>query len=182
MTIKITFSLLLFVCIFFSSSSAFSDELTPSWNLTGIDKLHDKIIVNLNLKGAEEFKVDAEEIRKILRSVLANADVNVNGSEVVFPMIGVSIAGESTGGGGARYTVEVYIRASIASPYSKGRSIQIILWYGRVTGEENLRYDTVSKGLIKPTGAIKDRVYNSVRDVASRLASDFKKANNAKEE
>lgn len=180
MIIKNACCLFLLVCIFFSPSNSFSDELTPSWNLTGIEKLHEKIIVHLNLKGAEEFKVDAEEIRKILRGVLTNAGVDVNGSEVGFPMIGVSIAGESTGGGGARYTIEVYIRANIASPYAKGRSVQIILWYGCVTAEENMRYDTVSKGLIKPTSAINDRVYSSVREVASRLASDFKKANNTK--
>ena len=178
MNIKNAFYLFLLGCIFFSPSNAFSDELTPSWNLSGIDKLHEKIIVHLNLKGAEEFKVDAEEIRKILRGALSNAGVDVNSTEVGFPMIGASIVGESTGGGGARYTVEVFIRANIASPYAKGRSIQIILWYGCVTGEENMRYDSISKGLVKPTSAINDRVYNSVREVASRLASDFKKANN----
>lgn len=178
--IKNSISLFLFVCIFLSSPSAFSEELTPSWNLSGIDKLHEKIIVHLNLKGAEEFKVDADEIRKILRGTLTNADVDVNSSEVGLPMIGASIAGESTGGGGARYTVELYIRATMASPYVKGRSIQIILWYGCVTGEENMRYDPISKGLIKPSSAINDRVYNSVREIASQLASDFKKANSTK--
>ena len=169
-------SLLLIILVLISSTGVFADELTPAWNLSGINKLHEKIIVNLNLKGAEEFNIDADEIRKIIRSTLSIVNVDVNGSETMLPMLGVSISGISSGGGGARYTIEVYVRDTIKSPYAKDRSIQIILWYGVASAEDNLRYDVISKGLVKPTGSIKDRVYNTVRAVASRLSSDFKKA------
>jgi hypothetical protein len=40
--------------------------------------------------------------------------------------------------------------------------------------------DSASKGFIKPSGPINERVYASVREVAARLAADLKKANSTK--
>jgi hypothetical protein len=91
-------------------------------------------------------------------------------------MVGVSISGESTGGGGAHYTVEALVRATTSSPFAKNRSVEAIFWRGVSSGEEMQRYDSASKGFIKPSGPINERVYASVREVASRLAADLRKS------
>ena len=179
MTMKNILALVLCILLF-SASRAVSDDLTPSGNLTGIDKVHEKIAVSFNLKGAEEFRLDPEEIKKILRNALGSVGVVTNGSGLGVPMVGASVVGESTGGGGARYIVEVFVRATIRSPFAKNRSVEAIFWRDIASGEETMRYDPASKDLVKPRGPISERVYSSVRDVASHLASELKKANPSK--
>jgi hypothetical protein len=157
-----------------------SQEFTPPGNLVGITKVHENISVALNLKGADEFQVDSQKVTALLREALSSAGIGTNGSGLGTPMVGVSISGESTGGGGARYTVEVFVRATTSSPFAKNRSVEAIFWRGVASGEEMQRYDPASKGFIKPSGPINERVYASVREVASRLAADLKKANAGK--
>lgn len=159
---------------------ALSDDLTPSENLVGINKVHEKISVSLSLKGAEEFRVDPDEVKKIVRSALSSVGVATNGSGLSVPMVSASIAGESTGGGGARYTVELFVRATIPSPFAQNRSVKAIFWHTVASGEETMRYDPAAMGLVKPNGPINERVYASVREVAARLAAELKKANASK--
>jgi hypothetical protein len=159
---------------------AMSQDFTPPGNLVGITKVHENISGALNLKGADEFQVDSQKITVLLRDALNSVGIATNGSGLGTPMVGVSISGESTGGGGARYTVEVFVRATTSSPFAKNRSVEAIFWRGVSSGEEMQRYDPVSKSFIKPSGPINERVYASVREVAARLAADLKKANASK--
>ena len=152
---------------------AMSQDFTPPGNLVGITKVHENIAVALNLKGADEFQVDSQKITVFLRDALSSVGILTNGSGLGTPMVGVSISGESTGGGGARYTVEVFVRATTLSPFAKDRSVEAIFWRGAASGEEVQRYDPAAKGFIKPNGPINERVYASVREVAGRLAADL---------
>jgi len=157
-----------------------SQEFTPPGNLVGITRVHENISVALHLKGADEFRVDSQKITVFLRDALGSVGIGTNGSGLGTPMVGVSISGESTGGGGARYTVEVFIRATTSSPFARNRSVDAIFWRGVASGEEVQRYDPASKGFIRPSGPINERVYASVREVAARLAADLKRANASK--
>ena len=91
-------------------------------------------------------------------------------------MVGITISGESTGGGGACYRVALAVRVTILSPFAKNRSVDPILWICEVSGNEAMRYDPASEGFIKPKFQINGRVYASVHKVASCLADDFKRA------
>jgi hypothetical protein len=156
---------------------AVAQDFAPAGNLAGITNVHEKISVGLNLKGADEFRLDSQKITAILRDALSTAGIGTNGSGTGTPMVSVGISGETTGGGGARYTVELSVRATTPSPFTRNRSVEAIFWRGVAAGEEVERYDATSKGFIKPTGPINERVYTSVREVAARLAIDLKKAN-----
>jgi hypothetical protein len=156
---------------------AISQDFTPAGNLVGITKVHEKISVALNLKGADEFRIDSQKITGLLRDALSAVGIGTNGSGLGSPMVGVSISGVSTGGGGARYTVEVFVWATTSSPFAKNRSVEAIFWRGVESGEEIERYDPASGSFIKPTGPINERVYAFVREIAARLAADLKKAN-----
>jgi hypothetical protein len=156
---------------------AVADALTPSSNLAGITKVHEKISVVLNLKGAEEFGVDPDRIKAAVRKKLKSAGVATDGAGIGTPMVTASVVGEATGGGGARYVVELVVKATIPSPFTQNRSVQAIFWRGVASGEDMMRYDPASKDLVKPTGPLDERVYASVEEVALHLASDFKKAN-----
>jgi hypothetical protein len=144
--------------------------------LVGISEVHDKITVDIDIKGAEEFRIDAEKVKKIFLGMLKTVDIATTASGSKLPMFKTSISGEATGGGGAKFTVEVNIVLSIPSPFAENRSINVILWRGSRSREEIMRYDPIAKDFVKPSGPINDRVYEVVRELASQLAADFKKA------
>jgi hypothetical protein len=144
--------------------------------LVGISEIHDRIAVNVTLKGAEEFRIDAEEVKKIFLGMLKTSDIATTASSSRLPILKTSITGETTGGGGAKFAVEVNIVLSIPSPFAENRSIDVILWRGSRSREEIMRYDPIAKDFVKPTVPIRDRVYEVVRELASQLAADFKKA------
>jgi hypothetical protein len=169
------FQLLLLICL--SAPLALAQDFAPPGNLVGIGKVHQNISVALNLKGADEFRVDPQKVKVLLREALNTAGIGLNGSGSGTPMISATISGESTGGDGARYEVEVFVRATVLSPFAKDRSVEVIFWRGVASAEELQRYDPASKGFVKPSGPINERVYASVRQVVGRLAADFKKAN-----
>jgi hypothetical protein len=159
---------------------AFADELTPSSNLAGIKKVHEKISVALDLKGADEFRIDAEQIKTRVRKELNAAGLTMDGSGTGLPMVKAIVAGEATGGGGARYLVELVVMANMPSPFIRNRSVNAIVWRGVSSGDEAMRYDPTAKGLLSPRDPINERVYASVQEVASRLAADARRANQLK--
>lgn len=129
----------------------------------------------LNLSGADEFGVEAAEIVKIVRAALASAGVTVAKGNERTPSVKVSVTGESSGGG-ATFTVEIMVAALLPSPFAKDRSIQAILWRTSAVGKHLIRFDPAAKELVKPSGPMKERVYDSVREVSLRLASALKAA------
>lgn len=159
-----------------SSTVIFAGELTPFWNLVGIEKVHEKISVGLNIKGGDEFQIDTKKVREIIENALDTVGVKTSGSGIGTPMVGITISGESTGGGGACYRVVLAVRATISSPFAKNRSVDAILWICEASGDEVMRYDPASEGFVKPKSQINERVYASVHEVASRLADHFKRA------
>jgi hypothetical protein len=120
--------------------STIAQDFTPPGNLSEISSVHEKISVALNLKGADEFRLDPQKITAILRDALNAVGVGTNGSGIGTPMVNVGISGESTGGGGARYAVEVFVRATASSPFAKNRNVEAIFWRGVASGEEVERY------------------------------------------
>lgn len=180
MNIRTSFQLLVLFTLPLLGAVALADDSTPFTNLVGITKVHEKMSVSLNIEGAEEFRVDPERVSSIVRKTLISAGVGADGSGIGVPMVSVSIAGQSTGGGGARYTVELIVRATIPSPFTKNRSVEAIFWRAVATSDEMVRYDPESKDFIKPSSQIGERVYGSVQEIASRLESDLKKANAGK--
>jgi hypothetical protein len=160
----------------YSAGSALADATTPASNLAGMTQLQDRIDVSLNLKGADEFAVEANEVVKIVRSTLNSSGISLVKGDYRVPSVRVAIAGQSAGGGGADFTVEIVVRALLPSPFAKERSVDAIIWRSSATGHHLMRFDPASKALVKPSGAIKDRVYDSVREVAARLAADVRAA------
>jgi len=158
---------------------AIAQDLTPAGNLTGITIVSEKISVALDLMGAEEFKLDAQKITAIVRDALMEAGVGTNGSGIGTPKVSVGISGQSSGRGTGQYTVEVVVRATIPSPFAKNRNVDAIFWRGAASGEQTLRFEP-GVGIIEPSGTIDERVYTSIREVAARLAADFKNANASK--
>ena len=177
MNVRTSFWLLMLFALILRGAVALADDTTPFTNLAGITNVHEKLSVSLNLKGAEEFRVDTEKVRSTVRKALTSAGVGTDGSGIGVPIVSVSIAGQSTGGGGARYTVELIVRATIPSPFTKNHSVEAIFWRSVATSEETMRYDPTSKDFIKPSDQIGERVYGSVQEIASWLESDLKKAN-----
>ncbi len=155
---------------------AFADVSTPTSNLAGVKQVQERINVTLNLKGADEFGVGATEVTKIVRTALTSGGVSIAKGDYKIPSVHVAISGESAGGGGAEFTVELVVRALLPSPFAKDRSIEAIIWRSASTGRHLMRYDPASKDLVKPSGAISDRVYDTVREVAARLTADLKAA------
>jgi len=148
---------------------------TPASNLTGIKQVQERIDVALNLTGADEFGVDPAEVVKIVRAALRSAGVAVERGDQRTPTVKVLIAGESSGGG-ATFNVEILVTALLPSPFAKERTVQAILWRDAAAGKHLIRYDPAAKELVKPTGPMKERVYDSVREVSLRLASALKAA------
>lgn len=142
-------------------------------SLTGIKQVNERIDVILNLVGADEFSLDAAEIAKIVRSSLASANVSLVKGDYKTPAVKVLISGKSSGGG-AHYTVELVVTALLPSPFAKERSISAIVWRDTATAEHLIRFDPAAKELVKPTGPIRERVYDTVREVALRLASGLR--------
>lgn len=164
------------VAVLTGAGTALADVTTPSSNLAGVKQIQERIDVSLNLKGADEFAVEANEVIKIVRSALSSSGISVVKGDYKIPSVHVAITGESAGGGGAEFNVEIVVRALVSSPFAKDRSIEAIIWRNSATGHHLMRYDPASKGLVKPSGTIKDRVYDTVRGVAARLAADAKVA------
>lgn len=162
--------------VFTASGSALADVTTPASNLAGVKQVQERIDVSLNLKGADEFGVEANEVIKIVRSALSSGGISMAKGDYKVPSVHVAITGESAGGGGAEFTVELVVRALVPSPFAKDRSIEAIIWRNSATGHHIMRYDPASKGLVKPSGAIKDRVYDTVRQVTTRLVEAAKVA------
>lgn len=159
-----------------SIGTALADVTTPASNLAGVKQIQERIDVTLNLKGADEFAVEANEVIKIVRAALSSSGISTTKGDYKIPSVHVAITGESAGGGGAEFSVEIVVRALVQSPFAKDRSIEAIIWRNSATGYHLMRYDPASKGLLKPSGTIKDRVYDTVREVAARLAADAKVA------
>jgi hypothetical protein len=155
-------------------SLALADVTTPASNIAGMRQVQERIDVSLSIKGADEFGVEASEVIKIVRSALSHAGVSVAKGSYEIPSVHVAITGERAGGGGADFTVELVIRAQIPSPFAKDRSIDAIIWRNSAADSQHMRYDPASKGFVSPSGAIKGRVYDTVREVAARLAADAK--------
>ena len=153
------------------------DVLTPAANLAGVKQMHERIEVSLDLKGAEEFSIDASEVSKIVRTALGSAGVALVGpGDYKVPSVHVRIAGESTGLGGANFSVEVVVSSTIPSPFAKDRSVNVIVWRAAGTASQIVRFDPAAKDLVKPSGTIRDRVYETVRTLAGRLGSEAKAA------
>lgn len=155
-------------------------ESTPAANLVGIKEINQRITVSLQLKGADEFRVDPEHIKRIVVNTLSSGGISVKKTDTALPMLSVSITGESAGGGGASYTVELFLRAYLPSPFTKGHSIEAIIWKASSSGQEMMRFDPVAKKLVEPGGPINERVYGSVHEIAVRLIKDLKTANTRK--
>lgn len=115
-------------------------------------------------------------MKKIVLDALSGVAVSAKRADTFLPRLSVSLTGFSTGGGGADYTVEILLLAHLPSPYAQERSLEAIIWKGVSSGRDLMRYNPVSKKLVEPGGPISDRVYASVREVAARLAKDFKTA------
>jgi hypothetical protein len=162
--------------IFAANGSALADVTTPASNLAGLKQVQERINVSLNLKGADEFGVEANEVIKIVSSALRSSGISRAKGDYKVPSVHVAITGESAGGGGAEFSVELVVRALVPSPFAKDRSIEAIIWRDSATGHHLMRYDPASKGLVKPSGAIKDRVYDTVRQVATRFVEEAKVA------
>lgn len=172
--------LLLAMALLTSASPALADFSTPASNLAGVKQIQERINVSLNLEGADEFGVETNEIIKIVRSALSSSGISMTKGDYKMPNVHVAIAGESAGVLGAAFTVELVVRALVPSPFAKDRSIEAIIWRSSATGRHIMRYDPASKGLVKPSGTLKDRVYDTVREVATRLAADAKVAGTGK--
>lgn len=159
------------------SFHAGASDPTPASNLAGIKTVREPIEVSLALKGASEFALDATEVAKIVRTFLATTSVSIAKSDQATPSIEILISGEASGGTGTgSYQVEILVKAILPSPFAKDRNIHAVLWRDGAKGSHILRYDSAAKELIKPSGALKERVYDSVREVSLRLASAFKAA------
>jgi hypothetical protein len=156
------------------ANQVLADTIMPISNLAGVKQIQERIDVSLNLKNADEFGIESSEIIKIIHSVLSPSSISILKGNYETPSIYVDISGESSGGGGAQFSVEICVRAFVMSPFAKGRSIDVIIWQNSALGNHLMRYDPVLKSTVKPSGAIKDRVYDSVREVATRLVADAK--------
>lgn len=152
----------------------FADIITPASNLAGVKQIQERIDVSLNLERADEFGIESSEIIKIVHSALSSSSISITKGSYETPSIHVAISGESSGGGGAQFSVEIVVRTIVTSPFAKGRSIDVIIWRNSAIGNHLMRYDPILKSVVKPSGAIKDRVYDSVREVATRLATEAK--------
>src|SRR5450755_3039675 len=68
------------------ATDAISQDFAPAGNLVGITNVHEKITVALNLKGADEFRMDSQKITALVRDTLSAAGVGTNGSGIGTPM------------------------------------------------------------------------------------------------
>ena len=164
------------VAVLAGVATAFADVTTPASNLAGVKQAQERIDVSLNLKGADEFAIEANEVIKIVRSALSSSGISTAKGDHKTPSVHVAITGESTGGGGAEFTVELVIRARVPSPFAKDRSIEAIIWRESAAKRHIAYYDPVLHSIVEPSGTIKDRVYDAVRKVAAQLATDAKVA------
>ena len=174
MNISRSFSVLLAATILAVTNPIFAEVLTPPSNLAGLKTLKERIGVELNLKGADEFGVEASEVVKRVRSTLDVTDLSFEKSTLSTPSLTVDIKGESAGNGGASFSVELVVRALIPSPLLADRSTDAILWRKLIANYHVARYDPAAKALIRPTGTLSDRVYETVIEVTRLLVADLK--------
>lgn len=162
------------VFIFANAGPVLAEVTTPPSNLSGVWQVQERIDVSLSLKGADEFGVESSEVIKIVRAAIIQSGIAFVKGDIGTPSIHVDITGVSAGGGGAEFLVEMVINASIPSPFATDRSIEAIIWRASAAGRHLMRYDPVAKGMVKPIGAIKDRIYDAIREVTTRFATDAK--------
>ena len=171
---RVIHSLFMLLVMLSCANFVFADVISPASNLAGVRQVRERIDVSLSLKGADEFGIESSEVITIVRSALISSGISIAKGGYEIPSVHIAVAGESAGGGGARFSVEIVIRVLIPSPFAKNRSIDAIIWRNSASGNHIMRYDPASKGFVAPKGLIRDRVYDAVREVATRLAADAK--------
>jgi hypothetical protein len=166
---------LVVAALLFVPRFALGDLATPASNLAGLKQFRDRVNVTLDVKGADEFKLDPSEIIKIVRAALLTTGVTFTAGDYATPSVHIAISGESSGGA-MEFRVDMAVRALMASPFAKDRSIEGIVWQRSYVGRHLVRYDPASKGLVKPVGPMNERVYDAARELAHRLPEDIKQS------
>ena len=154
-----------------------AELVTPATNLSGLKAVQERINVELNLKGADEFDIEVSEVVNRVRTTLGVSALSFEKGDSSTPSLVVDIKGESAGNGGARFTVELIVRILVPSPFLPNRSADVIIWRTSVSSNQLTRFDPASKNFIKPNGIIKNRVYDSVMEASKLLMTDLRIAN-----
>ena len=80
--------------------------------------------------GGKQYRVVADDVLQIEKLAGEAGDVIPSDGEIIEGLATIdesAITGESAGGGGAEFTVEIVVRALVPSPFAKDRSIEAII-------------------------------------------------------
>ncbi len=157
-------AILLFLTL---ATYAVADDLTPWTNLVGLKRFSPSVHVSLALGGAEELKISATDVQAVVTKELTTTGL-VGPQSTDLPQVQVLVSGEGTGGGGASYTVEMFVATYVPSPFGAKRTIQAIVWRGAASDHQMMSYDPKHKKIVNPPGSPKDRIQATVRELVER--------------
>jgi hypothetical protein len=164
----------LVISLALASATTFAEA---DWtHLIGLPGISERVSITVKLEGAEEFGLKPERLQSLIRDRLRKDGI-LGGSAKDLPTLNVSVAGRSTGGGGADYRVEITLSARVQSPFAKERSIAAIIWRADSSDSQAMSYDPASKKVLNPPGPLNARVEATLLQVMDTFAADVRKAN-----
>ena len=153
-----------------------SEEILDYKNLEGLQKVNEIMTVGIRVSGTEPFDIEETKIRDIVRNKLREAKIQIDKTNKANANFIINIKGETTGGGGARFTIRLTLHSRVSSPFKQDNKISAIIWSTENHEEQVMSYDPDKKKLIKIKGNLNDRVYSAVEEIMNMFQNDFKKA------
>lgn len=175
MRIRLAFVILLLFGLLIDLSE--SKEIFDYKNLEGLQKVNEIMTVEIRVSGDEPFNLEETKIKDIIKKELREAKIqidNANNSNATFV---INIDGESTGGGGATFTIKLTLLSRVFSPFKQENKISAIIWSTEKHEEQVQSYDREKKKIITIRGKLNERVYLAVKEIMNKFQNDYKKAN-----
>lgn len=165
------------ITILLALSTAGSPPEASEWiNLVGLTAVLDKIPIQIDLQGAEDFDLKVDRLRNLVVERLKKEGL-LPGSGTQLPTLSVSIVGRSGGNGGADYSIELTLTARVQSPFTKERTIVATIWQASQSDHQLMSYDPTKQKLMKPPGPLNRRVEITLGQLLERFVADVRKAN-----
>lgn len=175
MRIKLVFMILIFSRLFIGDGQC--GEVLDYKNLEGLQKVNERITVESKLSGDEPFNLEETIIKQIIFKKVDELKIQIDKTNESNSRFNVNIEGVTTGGGGARFTIQINILSRISSPFKPENKIFSIIWNKEKREEQVMSYDKEKKKVVSVKGKLNERVYVTIEEIMNAFQYDYKRAN-----
>ncbi len=175
MRIKLVFMILIFSRLFIGDGQC--GEVFDYKNLEGLQKVNERITIESKLSGDEPFNLEETKIKQIIFKKLDKLKIQIDKANESDASFNVNIEGVTTGGGGARFSIQIAILSRISSPFKPENKIFSIIWSKEKTDEQTMSYNREKKKVVLVKGKLNERVYATIEKIMNAFQYDYKMAN-----